>query len=174
MKPATVDGLSERQHHRDAHRGNPVVDGVGTGEVVPHPGKEMGAQPLRDSWLPNGHAPTLGKPRPRNSHLSDDHCGVATRPPGPWRLDQRLRAVQLGHRFGLDGVNYEIDLSEENAATMRDALATWVGHARRVGVANSPARRQRPRSGATWTRSAHGAAPTGTASAIVDASRPTW
>lgn len=36
-------------------------------------------------------------------------------------------------RFGLDGVNYEIDLSEENAAKMRDALATWVGHARRVG-----------------------------------------
>lgn len=72
-----------------------MVDGVGTGEVVPHPGKEMGAQPLRDSWLPDGHAPTLAKPRPRNSHLSDDHCGVATRPPGPWRLDQRLRAVQL-------------------------------------------------------------------------------
>ena len=35
--------------------------------------------------------------------------------------------------FGLDGVSYEIDLSEGNAARMRDALASWVGHARRVG-----------------------------------------
>lgn len=36
-------------------------------------------------------------------------------------------------QFGLDGVNYEIDLSDANAAKMRDALAVWVGHARRVG-----------------------------------------
>lgn len=35
--------------------------------------------------------------------------------------------------FGLDGVNYEIDLSEENAKRMRDALAAWVGRSRRVG-----------------------------------------
>lgn len=36
-------------------------------------------------------------------------------------------------QFGLDGINYEIDLSDENAAKLRDALAMWVGHARRVG-----------------------------------------
>ena len=30
-------------------------------------------------------------------------------------------------------MNYEIDLSDENAAKLRDSLATWVGHARRVG-----------------------------------------
>jgi hypothetical protein len=35
--------------------------------------------------------------------------------------------------FGLDGVNYEIDLSEENAAALRDSLANWVGHANRIG-----------------------------------------
>ena len=35
--------------------------------------------------------------------------------------------------FGLDGVEYEIDLSDENAAQMRDALASWVGRARRTG-----------------------------------------
>ena len=35
--------------------------------------------------------------------------------------------------FGLDGVNYEIDLSEANAAALRDAFASWVGHANRVG-----------------------------------------
>ena len=34
--------------------------------------------------------------------------------------------------FGLDGANYEIDLSEKNAATLRDALAVYVGSARRV------------------------------------------
>ena len=35
--------------------------------------------------------------------------------------------------FSLDGVSYEIDLSEGNAASLREALAPWVGHARRVG-----------------------------------------
>lgn len=34
--------------------------------------------------------------------------------------------------FGIDGVNYEIDLSAENAEALREALAPWVGHARRV------------------------------------------
>jgi hypothetical protein len=35
--------------------------------------------------------------------------------------------------FALDGVSYEIDLSEANAARLRDALAPFLGHARRVG-----------------------------------------
>lgn len=35
--------------------------------------------------------------------------------------------------FGLDGVTYEIDLNEKNAAKLRDDLATWVGHGRRSG-----------------------------------------
>ena len=35
--------------------------------------------------------------------------------------------------FGLDGVSYEIDLSKENAARLRDALAEWIGGARRSG-----------------------------------------
>lgn len=35
--------------------------------------------------------------------------------------------------FGLDGVSYEIDLSESNAAKLRDALAGYVSHARRTG-----------------------------------------
>jgi hypothetical protein len=33
--------------------------------------------------------------------------------------------------FALDGTSYEIDLNDKNAAALRDALATWVGHARR-------------------------------------------
>jgi len=41
-----------------------------------------------------------------------------------------------GSRFGtfaLDGVQYAIDLSTENAARLRDSLAEFVGHGRRVG-----------------------------------------
>jgi len=34
--------------------------------------------------------------------------------------------------FGLDGANYEIDLSAGNAAALRDALAVYVASARRV------------------------------------------
>lgn len=35
--------------------------------------------------------------------------------------------------FSLDGVSYEIDLSKKNANKMRDALAPYVGSARKVG-----------------------------------------
>ncbi len=42
--------------------------------------------------------------------------------------------------FSLDGVNYEIDLSESNAQELREAFAHWVGHARRVS-GRSTARR---------------------------------
>jgi hypothetical protein len=35
--------------------------------------------------------------------------------------------------FSLDGVAYEIDLSAKNAGKLRDALAAYVGSARRVG-----------------------------------------
>jgi hypothetical protein len=40
--------------------------------------------------------------------------------------------------FGLDGANYEIDLTAKNAAKLRDALAVYVGSARR---ASRPGRR---------------------------------
>lgn len=35
--------------------------------------------------------------------------------------------------FTIDGVEYEIDLTTEHAAALREALAPWVGAARRVG-----------------------------------------
>jgi hypothetical protein len=35
--------------------------------------------------------------------------------------------------FALDGVSYEIDLSTKNAGKLRDAMAPYVGSARRVG-----------------------------------------
>ena len=34
--------------------------------------------------------------------------------------------------FGLDGTSYEIDLNDKNAGQLRDALATYVGHGRKV------------------------------------------
>ena len=43
--------------------------------------------------------------------------------------------------FALDGVTYEIDLTAERAAQLRDSLATWVGHARRVGGRSTSAAR---------------------------------
>ncbi len=35
--------------------------------------------------------------------------------------------------FALDGVDYEIDLSEQHAGELREALALYVGHGRRTG-----------------------------------------
>jgi nucleoid-associated protein Lsr2 len=44
-------------------------------------------------------------------------------------------------RFGLDGAEYEIDLNAEHARELRDALARYVGAARRAaGSARRPAR----------------------------------
>ena len=37
--------------------------------------------------------------------------------------------------FALDGTSYEIDLNAANAAKLRDALAPYVGHGRKVGAA---------------------------------------
>jgi len=47
--------------------------------------------------------------------------------------------------FALDGTSYEIDLNDKNAAALRDAMATYVGHARKV----TGARRGRRSSAAT-------------------------
>jgi hypothetical protein len=44
--------------------------------------------------------------------------------------------------FALDGVSYEIDLSDKNARKLRDDFATWTGHARRAGSAKSASRRR--------------------------------
>ncbi|HET8716183.1 MAG TPA: Lsr2 family protein [Nocardioidaceae bacterium] len=36
--------------------------------------------------------------------------------------------------FALDGTDYEIDLTEEHAGELRNALAVYLGHARKVGA----------------------------------------
>ena len=51
--------------------------------------------------------------------------------------------------FALDGVTYEIDLNRANAGKLRDALAPYVGHARRAsGRRSSTGRSQGARGGA--------------------------
>ena len=52
--------------------------------------------------------------------------------------------------FGLDGTSYEIDLNKKNAAALRDALAAYVGNARKV----SGTRRRRSSSAAALGPSA--------------------
>src|SRR5215211_2595198 len=42
-------------------------------------------------------------------------------------------------RFALDGVEYEIDLSDRNANRLRNSLGEFVGHARKVGGGRKPA-----------------------------------
>jgi hypothetical protein len=57
-------------------------------------------------------------------------------------------------RFGLDGTEYEIDLNDEHARELRDALARYAGAARRAsGAARRPARagRRAPAGGLTTT-----------------------
>jgi nucleoid-associated protein Lsr2 len=44
--------------------------------------------------------------------------------------------------FSLDGVSYEIDLSADNAAQLRDSFAPYVGPARRVGGRAATGRRR--------------------------------
>ncbi|MFB9378126.1 Lsr2 family protein [Kineococcus gynurae] len=43
-------------------------------------------------------------------------------------------------RFGLDGVDYEIDLSDDNAETLRRAYGLYVEHGRRTGGRSVPAK----------------------------------
>ncbi len=48
-------------------------------------------------------------------------------------------------RFGLDGQRYEIDLSDENAAELREAFARYIAAGRRVGRQTRAASNARPR-----------------------------
>jgi hypothetical protein len=43
--------------------------------------------------------------------------------------------------FALDGVSYEIDLSQANEAALRTDFDKWIDRGRRVGGRRSPARR---------------------------------
>ncbi len=52
--------------------------------------------------------------------------------------------------FGLDGASYEIDLNDENAAALREALSTYVGHGRKTSTV------RRARKSSTSSASASG------------------
>ena len=54
--------------------------------------------------------------------------------------------------FGLDGVSYEIDLSDKNAGKLRDEFASWIGHARRSGGRRTTGRRAVGSSGSSSRR----------------------
>lgn len=43
--------------------------------------------------------------------------------------------------FALDGASYEIDLNDKNAKKLRDAVASYVGHARHVRAGGGGSRR---------------------------------
>lgn len=51
--------------------------------------------------------------------------------------------------FGIDGTSYEIDLNEKNATALREALAPYVGHARKVGGGRRGGRRSTSSNGAS-------------------------
>lgn len=55
--------------------------------------------------------------------------------------------------FGLDGLTYEIDLSETNAARLREAMSPWVQAGRRTGKSRSGSAR-RSSTNTTPTRAA--------------------
>lgn len=62
--------------------------------------------------------------------------------------------------FALDGVGYEIDLSEQNAAEFHDQLAPFIAHARTArprGPARTVSSRQRSASVRAWAHE-HGIA----------------
>jgi hypothetical protein len=54
--------------------------------------------------------------------------------------------------FALDGVDYEIDLSEKHAGELRNALSLYIGHGRRTGGR----RRKSPAGGTARTAAATG------------------
>ena len=70
--------------------------------------------------------------------------------------------------FALDGVNYEIDLTAEHAAELRDSFSRWVGHGRKVGSGSGSGTRgsgRQARGGGTSRRSGSGSS-SGDATAI--------
>ncbi|MEJ7795031.1 MAG: Lsr2 family protein [Nocardioides sp.] len=52
--------------------------------------------------------------------------------------------------FGLDGATYEVDLNDKNAAALREALAGYLGHARKV--TNSRGRKTKTTTGGPSAR----------------------
>jgi nucleoid-associated protein Lsr2 len=60
-------------------------------------------------------------------------------------LQDDLNGAEPAHTvfFGLDGKAYEIDLTDQNAQALRDALAPWIAAARRASTAQIPSPRSK-------------------------------
>src|SRR5512141_1742024 len=56
--------------------------------------------------------------------------------------------------FALDGVDYEIDLSDKHAGELRNAISLYIGHARRTGGRRKSGRRSSAPAGEAGTISA--------------------
>ncbi|GAB3285475.1 histone-like nucleoid-structuring protein Lsr2 [Microbacterium lacusdiani] len=54
-------------------------------------------------------------------------------------------------RFGLDGVDFEVDLNETHAEALRESFAEWIGHARKVSGRKKVAARRTVTSASTAT-----------------------
>jgi hypothetical protein len=61
-----------------------------------------------------------------------EHAGMASRTIVELTDDLDGKPAAETLRFGLDGREYEIDLSEKNAKALRKVLEPWTGSARRV------------------------------------------
>lgn len=73
-------------------------------------------------------------------------------------LEDDLDGTELGEdgetvTFGLDGTNYEIDLSHSNASALRDAFGKYMQHARKAGRVSSGHSTRRSATGGTHASS---------------------
>ena len=62
--------------------------------------------------------------------------------------------------FGLDGVSFEIDLTDDNASGLRESLADYVAHARRQGGPGRAGGRRGTSAGGVLASRRNGSAPT--------------
>ena len=62
--------------------------------------------------------------------------------------------------FGLDGVTFQIDLTDDNASGLRGSLADYVAHARRQGGRGRAGGRRGTPAGGALTSRRNGSAPT--------------
>src|ERR1700735_5044393 len=92
--------------------------------------------------------------RPIARHRYDDRlCCFKHHPPTEKFMAQRIQTLFIDDidggaadgtvRFGLDGADYEIDLSGEHSNELRAALGKYIEHSRKVGGAARRASRGR-------------------------------
>jgi hypothetical protein len=71
-------------------------------------------------------------------HAIQKHLYMATKTVTELLDDTDGKPADETVTFGLDGVQYEIDLTTDNAEALREALAPWAEVARRTGGRRAP------------------------------------